>query len=194
MRSNALDPRSHRYRPFECGRGSATLVWVSGRMFGCQFDAPISPAVLSPARLRSAIDIAEASPHSLLCSVAWLQFCRKFEAPAHRQRLSQASMAERFGASGPSISGWEKGCARPKEDRLVDLANLLGVPVAQLLVDPQPHMIQDMIDTTRDQIARATGGLPRGFGLSSSFERTSSAEADTIIVGLPSLRRPSVFR
>lgn len=87
MRSNALDPRSHRYRPSGCGRGSATLVWVSGRMFGCQFDAPISPAVLSPARLRSAIDIAEASPDSLLCSVAWLQFCRKIEAPAHRQRL-----------------------------------------------------------------------------------------------------------
>ena len=74
--------------------------------------------------------------------------------------LSQADVAEQLGVSGPSISGWEKGRARPKEDRLSDLARLLGVPVSQLLVDPQPDMIKDLIDTSRDQIARATGVAP----------------------------------
>lgn len=111
-------------------------------MFGCQFEAPISAAVLSAAQLRRTIDIGEASPPTLVCI------------------LGQANMAERLGVSGPSISGWEKSRARPKEDRLADLANLLGVPVSQLLVDPQPDMIHDLIDASRERIARATGVAP----------------------------------
>jgi len=145
----------------------ATLVWVSGRMFGCQFDAPISPAALSAAQLRSAIDVDEASASSsvdLEESVAVGPHSSNFAANLKRLRmakgLSQANMAERLGVSGPSISGWEKGRARPKEDRLADLANLLGVPVSQLLVDPQPEVTQDVIDTSRTQIARATGVAP----------------------------------
>ena len=145
----------------------AALVWVSGRMFGCQFDAPISPAVLSAAQLRSAIDVDEASASSSVDdkeSVAVGSHSSNFAANLKRLRmakgLSQANMAERLGVSGPSISGWEKGRARPKEDRLADLANLLGVPVSQLLVDPQPDVIQDVIDTSRTQIARATGVAP----------------------------------
>lgn len=110
-------------------------------MFGCQFDAPISPAVLSAAQLRGAIDIAEASPPSLVCI------------------LGQANRAERLGVSGPSISGWE-GRARPKEDRLADRANLLGVPESHLLVDPQPDMIHHLIDASGEQTARATGVAP----------------------------------
>lgn len=149
------------------GAVAATLVWVSGRMFGCQFDAPISPAVLSAAQLRSAIDIEEASATSSVAedeSIPVGPHGSSFAANLKRLRmakgLSQANMAERLGVSGPSISGWEKGRARPKEDRLADLANLLGVPVSQLLVDPQPDMIHDLIDASRDQIARATGVAP----------------------------------
>lgn len=145
----------------------ATLVWVSGRMFGCQFDAPISPAALSAAQLRSAIAIEEASPPSSALeqdSVPVGPHSSSFAANLKRLRkakgLSQANVAERLGVSGPSISGWEKGRARPKEDRLADLAHLLGVPVSQLLVDPQPDMIHDLIDASRQQIARATGVAP----------------------------------
>lgn len=145
----------------------ATLVWVSGRMFGCQFDAPISPAVLSAAQLRSAIDIDEASEslsvpeqESVPVGPQGSNFAANLKRLRMAKGLSQANMAERLGVSGPSISGWEKGRARPKEDRLSDLANLLGVPVSQLLVDPQPDMIHDLIDSSRDQIARATGVAP----------------------------------
>jgi len=148
----------------QAGVVPATLVWVSDRMFGCQFDAPISSAALSAAQLRSAIDVEEASATSLDHeeeSVPVGPNSSNFAANLKRLRmakgLSQANMAERLGVSGPSISGWEKGRARPKEDRLADLADLLGVPVSQLLVDPQPDMIQDMIDASRNQIARATG-------------------------------------
>ena len=145
----------------------ATLVWVSGRMFGCQFDAPISSAALSAAQLRSAIDVEEASApssdrqeESVPVGPNGSNFAANLKRLRMAKGLSQANMAERLGVSGPSISGWEKGRARPKEDRLADLADLLGVPVSQLLVDPQPDMIHDLIDASREQIARATGVAP----------------------------------
>ncbi|MBU0824506.1 MAG: helix-turn-helix domain-containing protein [Alphaproteobacteria bacterium] len=145
---------------------SATLVWVSGQMFGCQFDTKLSPAALSAAQLQSAIDVETASATNAAENdpIPVGGHASNFAANLKRLRmakgLSQASMAEHLGVSGPSISGWEKGRARPKEDRLADLANLLGVPVSQLLVDPQPDMIHDLIDSSREQIARATGVAP----------------------------------
>ena len=147
------------------GLVSATLVWVSGQMFGCQFDTTLSPAALSAAQLRSAIEVeSRTSSEEDSAPVPAGGNTSNFAANLKRLRmakgLSQAEVAERLGVSGPSISGWEKGRARPKEDRLSDLARLLGVPVSQLLVDPQPDMIKDLIDTSRDQIARATGVAP----------------------------------
>ena len=148
------------------GLVSATLVWVSGRMFGCQFDTKLSPAALSAAQLQSAIDVETASATNGDDSdpIPVGGHASNFAANLKRLRmakgLSQAIMAEQLGVSGPSISGWEKGRARPKEDRLSDLAHLLGVPVSQLLVDPQPDMIHDLIDASREQIARATGVAP----------------------------------
>jgi DNA-binding transcriptional regulator YiaG len=145
---------------------SATLVWVSGRMFGCQFDKKLSSAALSAAQLQSAINVVtpEARPSEDTDSVVSDTSATNFASNLKRLRiakgLSQIHVAEQLGVSGPSVSGWEKGRARPKEDRLSDLADLLGVPVSHLLVDPQPDMIHDLIDASREQIARATGVAP----------------------------------
>lgn len=142
----------------------ATLVWASGQMFGCQFDAPISTATLSAALLQSAI-VGDPLPapgrnepeHAEKASQAETNFAANLKRLRIAKGLSQADVAEQLGVSGPSISGWEKGRARPKEDRLADLAQLLGVPVSQLLVDPQPQMMRNVIDASREQVARATG-------------------------------------
>jgi len=37
----------------EAGKIDATIIWNSGEFYGCQFDLPISPSVLSAAMLRS---------------------------------------------------------------------------------------------------------------------------------------------
>lgn len=150
----------------QAGTVSATLVWVSGRMFGCQFDTSISSAALSAAQLQSAVDLP--TPASRSSDDEESKFVTpygsNFAANLKRLRiakgLSQASVAEKLGVSGPSISGWEKGRARPKEDRLSELASLLGVPMSQLLVDPQPDMMQTVIDASREQVARVTGVTP----------------------------------
>lgn len=134
----------------------ARTIWASGRLFGCEFESPVSPATLSAAELRSAVgadlhfDSDEPSP-----------LAERFGARLQRLRaakgLSQADLADRMGVSAPSISGWEKGRARPKNNRIAALAELLGVPVSELLGDPAPERLQDLIDRSREQIARALG-------------------------------------
>lgn len=74
--------------------------------------------------------------------------------------ISQATLAAELDVSAPSVSGWEKGRARPKPDRMTALASLLGVPVAQLLVDVAAEPFEDLIHQGRERIARATGASP----------------------------------
>ncbi len=40
---------------------TAVVIWASGRLFGCQFEGPVSPATLSAVELKSAIDAAAAA-------------------------------------------------------------------------------------------------------------------------------------
>ncbi len=141
----------------------ARLVWASGRIFGCQFDAPISAATLSAAQLRSAVD-TDLPFDALMPEDPVPLRSERFGAKLQRLRiakgLSQADVAAHMGVSAPSISGWEKGRARPKHDRMGDLAGLLGVPVSQLLGDPTPERLNELISRSREQIARATGTSP----------------------------------
>lgn len=143
----------------------ARLIWASGRLFGCQFDTPVSPAVLSAAQLRSAVDAERpADAFSYDDAAPTLPAAERFGTKLQRLRiakgLSQSDVAARMGVSAPSISGWEKGRARPRHDRIGDLAQLLDVPVSQLLGDPAPEQLHELISRSREQIARATGISP----------------------------------
>ena len=144
---------------------TARLLWASGVLFGCEFKSPISTAAVSAAELRglAAPVLAPETPTRSEIS--------EVHDPAHRfganlkrlriaRGLSQSDVAAELDVSAPSISGWEKGRARPKPDRLTALAALLGVPVTQLLVDLASEPYEDLIVQGRDRIARATGASP----------------------------------
>lgn len=135
------------------GDSSATVVWVSDRLFGCRFDAPVSSATLSAAQLRSAVthDEEEALAPGDEAFGARLQRLRV------RAGLNQAEIADRMNVSAPAVSGWEKGRARPKHGRMAALAEILGVQTAELLGDHAPEELHDLIDRSRRQIALAMG-------------------------------------
>ncbi len=135
------------------GDSSATVVWVSDRLFGCRFDAPVSAATLSAAQLRSAAthDEDDASAPGDEAFGARLQRLRV------RAGLNQADIAERMNVSAPAVSGWEKGRARPKHGRMAALAEILGVRTADLLGDHTPEELHDLVDRSRRQIALAMG-------------------------------------
>ncbi len=47
--------------------------------------------------------------------------------------FTQADIAEKLGLSSPAIGAWENGRARPRLDKMSQLADLFGVPVSELL-------------------------------------------------------------
>ena len=147
------------------GAVATNILWVSGKLFGCEFETPISSAALSAAQLQSAVvggdaDKVLAGSGEIALSSSDVRFGANLKRLRISKGLSQADIATELGVSGPSISGWESGRARPKHDRLRPLAALLGVPAAQLLVDLATDPAEDLINQGREKIARATGASP----------------------------------
>lgn len=145
----------------------AVVIWASGRLFGCQFEGPVSPATLSAVELKSAV-----VPPPELTNILALPpgpdeedappaideaFGERLQRLRARAGLSQADVAKRMGVSAPSVSSWEKGRARPKRGRMAKLATILGVPTSDLQGDTAPEGFQELIDRSREQIARAVG-------------------------------------
>lgn len=149
---------------------TAVVIWASGRLFGCQFEGPVSPATLSAVELKSAVaptpepTPAIDPPPSVEDVHAAPVIDEAFGDRLQRLRtsagLSLAEVAKRMGVSAPSVSGWEKGRARPTRGRIVKLAAILGVPSADLLDDAAPEEFQELVDRSREQIAHAAGVNP----------------------------------
>lgn len=149
---------------------TAVVIWASGRLFGCQFEGPVSPATLSAVELKSAVaptpeptpaitappgmDEVDADPASDEAFGDRLQRLRTSAG------LSVAEVAKRMGVSAPSVSGWEKGRARPTRGRVVKLAAILRVPTSDLLDHAAPEEFQELVDRSREQIAHAAGVSP----------------------------------
>jgi transcriptional regulator with XRE-family HTH domain len=134
----------------------ARAVWTSGRLFGCQFEMPVSAATLSAAQLRSAVgqdvDLAPRREASVDASFGdRLQRLRK------ARGLSQAEIASRLGVSKPTFWAWEHGKARPLDSRVDALAEALGVARADLLPGPGTPLPGALIEHSKEQIAAALG-------------------------------------
>jgi transcriptional regulator with XRE-family HTH domain len=143
----------------QAGAAEASVVWDSGRFYGCQLAAPLSPAALDAAQLRSAVDgLDGASPTDAAPDEGFparLQRLRK------RRGLTLAQIALVLGVSKPTVWAWEQGRARPVESRIDALANVLGVSRAELL--PAVHDgdgLRDLLAQARERIAAAAGASP----------------------------------
>lgn len=148
---------------------SAVVIWASGRLFGCQFEGPVSSATLSAVELKSAVEPKKAVELKGAADPA-PSFDEDSGEPAmddsfgfRLQRLrttaglKQAEVAVRMGVSAASVASWEKGRARPKRSSVEKLAAILGVETADLLDDAAPGGLQKLLDRCREQIARAVG-------------------------------------
>ena len=149
---------------------TAVVIWASGRLFGCQFEGPVSSATLSAVELKSAV-APEPEPAKAIASSPGVDevgaasiidedFGARLQRLRTRAGLNLAEVAKRMGVSAPSVSSWEKGRARPKRGRMAKLAAILGVPTADLLDDAAPEGFQELVDRSREQIAQAAGISP----------------------------------
>ena len=142
----------------EAGTVSASVVWISGDLFGCRFDAALPPAMLAAAELRStAAPGFDASartdaPDDL---AARLQRLRK------ERGLTLAQVAGQLGVSKPTVWAWERGRARPIEERIDALAEALGVTRNELMaIGDTPVALRELLARSREQIAAAYGTRP----------------------------------
>ena len=142
----------------EAGMIRANVVWKSGKLFGCQFDMPISAAVLSAAQLRGAtggqvvLNVPASSPGESFGSR--LQRLRKDGG------LTLADLADALGVSKPTVWAWEQGRARPVASRIGALAKALGVAEAELLRGEDSATVRELVARSREQIAEAIGTNP----------------------------------
>jgi len=136
---------------------TAVVIWASGRLFGCQFEGPVSPATLSAVELKSAVGPAPSVDEDQAAPVIDEAFGARLQRLRTKSGLKQAEVAKRMGVGAPSVSSWEKGRARPKRGRMAKLAAILGVQTSDLLDDAAPEGVQELIDRSREQIAHAVG-------------------------------------
>lgn len=137
------------------GRTGARAIWTSEGLFGCQFDEPVSPATLSAVQLRGSAGAAPHDQHG--DDFQPDEFAVRLQKLRIRRGLSQSDLAVAMNVSAPAISGWEKGRARPKEGRIQALADILQVPLGELLGETEVGGIQALIDRSRGEIAHAVG-------------------------------------
>lgn len=142
------------------GSRNATVQWVSGYLFSCQFDSALSSATLSAAALKGAL-----VQHNILGALISERVIESFGARLQRlrteKRLTQADVAAALRVSEPSVSAWELNKARPLAGRLDELAHVLGVSTSQLVANNRDGDLPvEVVTHSRAQIASAFGVHP----------------------------------
>jgi DNA-binding XRE family transcriptional regulator len=141
------------------GPSPGRVVWASGQLFGCQFDAPISTATLSAAQLRSAVE-PELGIAPSMEALDDEPFGARLQRLRKARKLTLADIAGQLGVSKPTVWAWEQGKARPVDSRMETLAAALGVQRAELTPGELGSSLRELIGRSRDQIAGAVGVSP----------------------------------
>jgi transcriptional regulator with XRE-family HTH domain len=138
------------------GATSVSIIWVSGNLYGCRFDTPISTATLSAARLRGVVT-PDAPTEADEEAPALESFGLRLQRLRLAKGLTQLQVATELGVSEPSISAWEQDKARPKAGRIEAFAKLLGVQSSDLLGIEPRETLQSAVAHAKAQIAAAAG-------------------------------------
>ncbi|WP_159981817.1 MULTISPECIES: helix-turn-helix domain-containing protein [unclassified Novosphingobium] len=148
----------------EAPQARARVIWSSGRLYGCAFDAPIPAATLSAAKLRSAVqgELGVAPPPSPVgpSAIGGESLGERLHRLRKLRGLTQGELANRLGVSKPTVWAWEQGRARPIEDRIEAIAEALGVESADLRPSRTVPGLSDLISRCREQIAAAVETTP----------------------------------
>lgn len=138
----------------------ARVIWTSGALAGCQFDAPIPAAALSAAQLQGFAPEAGVGEFGSGAIAGGEALAVRLQRLRKARGLSMAQVAAQLGVSKPTVWAWEQGKARPVETRLEALAQALGVSREELMPGPQTPALRELLNRTRAQIAAALGTTP----------------------------------
>jgi transcriptional regulator with XRE-family HTH domain len=143
----------------EAPQTRARVVWASGRLYGCAFDAPIAQATLSAAQLRSAVQgemgLGASPAPSGPSPIGGESLGERLHRLRKLRGFTQGELATRLGVSKPTVWAWEQGRARPIEERLEAIAEALGVDPTELRPSRTVPGLPELVARCRDQIATA---------------------------------------
>lgn len=140
----------------EAGEVGAEVVWASGRLFGCRFAKPISAGALAASQLRGDT-LGQFGLSGAPAKLGGAAFGKRMEQLRKSKGMTLSDVAERLGVSKPTVWAWEKGKARPIEDRFPALARVLGIDQDELLGMASPSAAQETLEEARALIAEAFG-------------------------------------
>ena len=140
----------------EAGERAVEIVWKSGRLYGGRFAEPLTEAALSAAELASAVgdglEREDGAPGEA--------FAARLKRLRGERKMSLARVADALGVSKPTVWAWEQGRAKPAEERLDALAELLGVDRESLLSGRDADALAQALTFSRETIAQAYGISP----------------------------------
>lgn len=143
----------------EAGSVTAIIVWRSETLYGCAFERTLGPAALAAAQLQGEPARAPALPeprHTGREAVG-----TRINRLRREAGLTLADVAQALGVSKPTVWAWEKGKARPLPERIEAIAQVLGVPPADLAHgDGTVRETALLIEDCRTRIAAAYGVAP----------------------------------
>ena len=137
----------------------AKIVWTSDRLHGCQFIKPVSKAVLSAAQLRSAVG-QEVDTSGHRGAEAAEPFGVRLQRLRKQRGLSLADVAAELAVSKPTVWAWEQGRARPVQEEIDLLAQVLGTSSDALKTGRNNDALNEILERSRRQIADAYGTRP----------------------------------
>lgn len=142
----------------EAGSVAAEVVWSSDKLFGCRFIQPLTAASLAASQLRSdALGPLAVGLGGGQMKLGGAAFGKRLEQLRKGKGMTLSDVAERLGVSKPTVWAWEKGKARPIEDRFPALARVLGIEQDELLGMASPSAAHETLEEARALIAQAFG-------------------------------------
>ncbi len=156
------------------GTCDATIIWASGKLYGCRFDTPLSAGQLAAAILRGESVSAALPANDDPAGPDQLQLPQHGAAvlaSLRRSRgLTQQELANLVGVSKTTIWKWENDAAKPRRMMAARLEQLLGTnafgpdPVApRQKAEPANQggaNLESVIRSSKERIAAAAGISP----------------------------------
>lgn len=150
------------------------ITWRGEGVFGCQFDTEVPPLVLQRAVV-DAISGVENQQDEVKNNEGFGTRLRQFRT---ERNLLQGAVAAKLGVSAVTVSYWESDRRLPRMHRVEALAEILKVPVSELLggmvtgrrLDRNgprdPRLVANVINRSRIEIANAVGVPPTAIRIS----------------------------
>ena len=141
----------------ENGPTPAQVVWAGEGVFGCAFDQPISAAALGAVQLKSDAPLPPRIGADRWSKDDNVSLGKKLEQTRKARGLTLAQVADQLGVSKPTVWAWEKGKARPLDERFPAIADALGVDADELALPEYSANWTAVVEESRQQIAEAIG-------------------------------------